>query len=62
MSEDNDENRPDEERRDEGTLIIEEITDRFSDAVRSADVEARLQTLPGDEGHWLDSGIVYRAV
>ena len=62
VSEDNDENRPDEERRDEGTLIIEDITARFSDAVRSADVEARLQTLPGDEGHWLDSGIVYRAV
>lgn len=57
-----DETRNEEEYRDEGTLRIEEITDRFGNVVRSSDVEARLQTLPGDEGHWLDTGIVYRAV
>lgn len=49
-------------QRDEGTLTIEEITDRFGNSVRTTDLEARLQTLPQVEGYWLDTGIVYRSV
>ncbi|MDR2727133.1 MAG: virulence factor SrfB, partial [Deltaproteobacteria bacterium] len=62
VSESADDSRPDEESRDEGTLSIADITDRFDTAVNRSDIEVRLQTLPQDEGYWLDTGIVYRAV
>lgn len=49
-------------QRDEGDLVITEITDRFGAGVGRRDVEVRLQTLPLDEGYWLDTGIAYHAV
>ncbi len=55
------EEQPDRER-DEGELSVEEVQDRNGDAVPLRDVEIRLQTLPLDEGYWLDTGIVYQAV
>jgi len=51
-----------ESQRDEGELIIEEITDKSDVSVNRRDVEVRLQTLPLDEGYWLDTGIVFQAV
>jgi len=49
-------------QRDEGELEIKEITDRAGGGINRRDVEVRLQTLPLDEGYWLDTGIVYHAV
>ncbi|MDR0826275.1 MAG: virulence factor SrfB [Desulfovibrio sp.] len=45
--------------RDEGEFRIEEITDRYGSPVKAKDVEMRLQTLPLDEGLWLDTGIIF---
>lgn len=45
--------------RDEGEFRIEEVVDRYDFPVRSKDVEMRLQTLPLDEGLWLDTGIIF---
>jgi hypothetical protein len=44
--------------RDEGEFRIEEITDRNDNPVKTSDVDIRLQTLPLDEGVWLDTGII----
>jgi len=44
--------------RDEGEFRIEEITDRYGNPVKTSDVDIRLQTLPLDEGVWLDTGII----
>ena len=44
--------------RDEGEFRIEEITDQFGAPVNTSDVQIRLQTLPMDEGVWLDTGII----
>jgi hypothetical protein len=44
--------------RDEGEFRIEEITDRHGVPVRGKDIRMRLQTLPLDEGVWLDTGVV----
>lgn len=44
--------------RDEGEFRIEEITDRYGNPVKTGDVDIRLQTLPLDEGVWLDTGII----
>jgi hypothetical protein len=49
-------------QRDEGEMEIKEIADRNGNGVSRRDVEVRLQTLPLDEGYWLDTGIVYHAV
>lgn len=48
----------DAQERDEGELTIDTITDRFGDEVKAGTVQIRLQTLPLDEGVWLDTGIV----
>jgi hypothetical protein len=48
-------------QRDEGEMVITEITDRSGAGVSRRDVEVRLQTLPLDEGYWLDTGIAYHA-
>lgn len=44
--------------RDEGEFVIEEVLDCQGNPVSNA-LEIRLQTLPRDEGFWLDTGIVY---
>jgi hypothetical protein len=62
VGESEDGSRPDGEGRDEGTFDIADVTDRSGMAVNRNDIEVRLQTLPQDEGYWLDTGIVYRAV
>jgi hypothetical protein len=50
--------------RDEGELSIIRVTDNQGNEVRGAGgkaVEARLQTLPLDEGYWLDTGVLILA-
>ncbi len=54
--------RPEDDSRDEGELFITDITDSQNTAVNKNDLEVRLQTLPQDEGYWMDTGIVYRTV
>lgn len=44
--------------RDEGEFSIEEVLDCQGNTISNA-LEIRLQTLPRDEGFWLDTGIVY---
>ncbi len=44
--------------RDEGEFTIEEVLDREGNPVAGA-IEMRLQTLPRNEGVWLDTGIIY---
>ena len=44
--------------RDEGEFIIEEVLDREGNPVLGA-VDIRLQTLPRDEGFWLDTGVIF---
>ncbi|MDR2056078.1 MAG: virulence factor SrfB [Desulfovibrio sp.] len=44
--------------RDEGEFAIEDITDRYGAPVKTKELHMRLQTLPLDEGAWLDTGIV----
>ncbi|MCR4666325.1 MAG: virulence factor SrfB [Desulfovibrio sp.] len=44
--------------RDEGEFTITEVLDSAQNPVQNA-LEIRLQTLPRDEGFWLDTGIVY---
>lgn len=46
------------EDRDEGDFSIDSVTDSLGNSVNSRDLEIRLQTLPLDEGYWLDTGIV----
>ncbi|MBQ7617809.1 MAG: virulence factor SrfB, partial [Desulfovibrio sp.] len=46
------------EEVDEGEFSIVEVVDCNGDVVNKA-LEIRLQTLPRDEGFWLDTGIVY---
>lgn len=48
----------DEGARDEGEFVIEEITDRNNDDLPRNVLEMRLQTLPRNEGFWMDTGIV----
>ena len=43
----------------EGEFVIEEIRDRNGDTVSNKVLDMRLQTLPRDEGFWMDTGIVY---
>lgn len=43
----------------EGEFVIEEIRDRNGDTVPNKVLDMRLQTLPRDEGFWMDTGIVY---
>ena len=45
--------------RDEGEFYIDEITDCNGDSVNIKALDIRLQTLPRDEGFWLDTGIIY---
>jgi hypothetical protein len=58
MEEDETGRRPDTLDRDEGEFRIEGITDRSGNDVKPDNVEIRLQTLPLDEGVWLDTGII----
>ncbi len=44
--------------RDEGDFAIENISDKDGNSVNIKDLEIRLQTLPLDEGYWLDTGII----
>ncbi|MDR1658995.1 MAG: virulence factor SrfB [Desulfovibrio sp.] len=44
--------------RDEGEFAIEDITDQYGAPVKTKELQMRLQTLPLDEGVWLDTGIV----
>jgi hypothetical protein len=46
--------------RDEGEFEITEITDRNGASVPKSDLVLHLQTLPLDEGYWLDTGTVYQ--
>lgn len=48
--------------QDEGELFIDNIEAADGSTVPTRDVEVRLQTLPLDEGYWLDTGIVYQAI
>lgn len=43
----------------EGEFTIEEIRDRNGDTLPNRVLDMRLQTLPRDEGFWMDTGIVY---
>jgi hypothetical protein len=54
------EDQADGEGRDEGELSVESITDSRGDEPRGGRraVAVRLQTLPLDEGYWLDTGVV----
>lgn len=45
--------------RDEGEFEIQEITDRNGDSISTKALNMRLQTLPRNEGFWMDTGIVY---
>lgn len=49
----------DSEDRDEGEFIIEEITDALGEDIGGNLLEMRLQTLPREEGFWLDTGVIY---
>lgn len=51
-------NGGDGSERDEGEFRIEEITDRHGNPVKQQDIQMRLQTLPLDEGVWLDTGVI----
>jgi hypothetical protein len=51
------ENREEEVFKDEGEFKVGDITDRNEGGVTPRDLEVRLQTLPLDEGYWLDTGI-----
>ncbi len=46
------------EDRDEGEFSIDCITDKDGNEVNKKDLDIRLQTLPLDEGYWLDTGII----
>ena len=43
----------------EGGFSIEEVLDRNGDGLSGKVLDIRLQTLPRDEGFWMDTGIVY---
>ena len=49
------------EERSEGEFSITAITDNAGNFVSPRDLEIRLQTLPTDEGYWLDTGVVNAA-
>jgi hypothetical protein len=46
--------------RDEGEFEIVDIANRNGESVPKSDLVMRLQTLPLDEGYWLDTGTVYQ--
>ena len=48
---------PDAASRDEGELAVSEIEAVDGTPVNPRDLEIRLQTLPADEGYWLDTGV-----
>jgi hypothetical protein len=48
---------PDAVARDEGELYIDEVTDAEGDSLSPNRLDLRLQTLPSEEGYWLDTGI-----
>ena len=50
--------RIDDPGRDEGELFIEDIQAADGTPVNPRDLQLRLQTLPSDEGYWLDTGIL----
>ena len=48
---------PNAASRDEGELAVNEIEAVDGTPVNPRDLEIRLQTLPADEGYWLDTGV-----
>ncbi|MDR2574429.1 MAG: virulence factor SrfB [Desulfovibrio sp.] len=44
--------------RDEGEFAVESVTDQYGAPVKTKYLQMRLQTLPLDEGAWLDTGVV----
>lgn len=42
----------------EGEFFVEEITDNENDTQDNACLDIRLQTLPRDDGFWMDSGVI----
>ncbi len=52
------ESLPQGEEVDEGELYIEEISDN-NDNRQDFDVTVRLQTMPLEEGYWLDTGVIF---
>lgn len=48
--------------RDEGELFIDDIQAADGSTISKTHMDIRLQTLPLDEGYWLDTGSVYQAV
>ncbi|MDR2695077.1 MAG: virulence factor SrfB, partial [Deltaproteobacteria bacterium] len=46
--------------RDEGEFEIVDVTNRNGESVPRSDLVMHLQTLPLDEGYWLDTGTVYQ--
>ncbi|THB64317.1 MAG: ssrAB activated protein [Desulfovibrio sp.] len=54
--EESDEEQPNQDR-DEGELHIEDIEAADGGPVFKGDLVIRLQTLPSDEGYWLDTGV-----
>ena len=55
---DNDSRGSEDKDRNEGDFIIDTVRDRNGRSVQRQDLEIRLQTLPLDEGYWLDTGVV----
>lgn len=55
---DNDSRGSEDKDRNEGDFIIDTVSDRNGRSVQRQDLEIRLQTLPLDEGYWLDTGVV----
>ena len=55
---DNDSRSSEDKDRNEGDFIIDTVSDRNGRSVQRQDLEIRLQTLPLDEGYWLDTGVV----
>lgn len=50
-----------ESAREEGEFEITEIIDRNGNSLNTRVLEMRLQTLPRDEGFWMDTGIIYES-
>jgi hypothetical protein len=46
--------------RDEGEFTITNIVNNRGENVPASDLVMHLQTLPLDEGYWLDTGAVYQ--
>lgn len=52
---------PEEGGEDEGKFVITEIEGKNGETISQKALEMRLQTLPRDEGFWMDTGIIYES-